>query len=573
MYRSMLLRYLAPQRRDVTALAVLLVAGIALPLIAPQIVRTFIDRAAEGRPVSELTRIALIYVVLAVVLQVAVVLRAWFGERVGWTATNEMRADLVEHALYLDLPFHNSSSPGEMIERVDGDVNALSIFFSQLVVNVLGAGLLLVGVLVVVAFENLTVGLVLAGYTMLMALVLTRLRAIAIPHSDAERQASANLFGFLEERLVGSDDLRALDAGDHVMRGFAKVTGAGYRTSMRAERVAVWIWMSTFSMVGLGNVLSLAMGGWLYRQGSITLGTVYLLFQYMQMVSQPLEQIADQLQQLQEAGAGITRVGRLMAERSAIADDGTVALPDGPLDVAVDGVCFHYDPTEPVLAGLSFTIAPGRVLGIVGRTGSGKTTISRLLSRLYDPGAGTIRFGGVDIRDTPLAEVRRHVGIVTQDVQLFHATVRDNLSLFDPDISDARMHEVVSHLGLDEWLDRLPDGLDSVLAGGGLALSAGEAQLLAFARVFLLDPGLVVLDEASSRLDPVTERLIERAVSALLDGRTAILIAHRLRTLDRADEVLVLDHGRAVEHGSRQALAGDPSSRFAGLLATGASLA
>ena len=226
-----------------------------------------------------------------------------------------------------------------------------------------------------------------------------------------------------------------------------------------------------------------------------------------------------------------------------------------------------------VLHNLSLRLQPGTVLGLLGRTGSGKTTMTRLLFRLYDPDNGTIRLGTTDglrdIRQLPLVDLRRRVGMVTQNVQLFHATVRDNLTFFDCSIPDEQILQVIQELELGEWLQSLPEGLDTELESGGGGLSAGEAQLLAFARIFLRDPRLVILDEASSRLDPTTERLIERAVDRLVQDRTAIIIAHRLGTVQRADEIVILEEGRICEHGVRSKLASDPTSRFYGLLQTG----
>jgi ATP-binding cassette subfamily B protein len=221
---------------------------------------------------------------------------------------------------------------------------------------------------------------------------------------------------------------------------------------------------------------------------------------------------------------------------------------------------------DPVLQGISFRLEPGRVLGLLGRTGSGKTTLARLLCRLYDPGSGAVLLGGVDLRELRLDDLGRRIGLVTQEVQLFAATVRDNLTLFDPSIADERIVAALDGLGLSAWYHALPAGLDTELPPGGGSLSAGEAQLLAFARVFLRDPDVVVLDEASSRLDPATEALIERAVNRLLAGRTAIVIAHRLGTVARVDEIMILDGGHIVEAGTRTALALDPTSRFAALL-------
>jgi len=226
-----------------------------------------------------------------------------------------------------------------------------------------------------------------------------------------------------------------------------------------------------------------------------------------------------------------------------------------------------------VLHDLSFHLEPGAILGLLGRTGSGKTTLTRLLFRLYDTEQGEIRLGTngatANIQDLALVDLRHRIGMVTQNIQLFHATVRDNLTFFDPTLSDAQILAVIQDLELGEWLASLPDGLDTVLESGGSGLSASEQQLLAFARIFLQDPGLVILDEASSRLDPATEHLIERAVDRLVQNRTAIIVAHRLGTVERADQILILHEGRVQEIGERIELASDPNSRFYSLLQTG----
>jgi ATP-binding cassette subfamily B protein len=224
---------------------------------------------------------------------------------------------------------------------------------------------------------------------------------------------------------------------------------------------------------------------------------------------------------------------------------------------------------EHVLSGINFHLPPGAILGLLGRTGSGKTTLTRLLVRFYDPVQGVLRLGETPLPELPLALLRQRIGLVTQDIQLFDASLRDNLTLFDPAIPDQRILSGLAELGLMDWYRSLPQGLLTKLEPGGSRLSAGEAQLLAFVRVFLRDPGLIILDEASSRLDPATEGRLDRAIERLLQGRTAIIIAHRLKTVQRADRILILDNGRQVEYGERQALAGDPESRFARLLRTG----
>jgi ATP-binding cassette subfamily B protein len=232
-------------------------------------------------------------------------------------------------------------------------------------------------------------------------------------------------------------------------------------------------------------------------------------------------------------------------------------------------VSFGYNGGESVLEGLSFELRAGGVLGLLGRTGSGKSTLARLVFRLYDPKQGEILLDGSNLREMKLGALRGRVAMVTQEVQLFRGSVRDNLTFFDRSVADERIVGAIGELGLGEWLKGLPKGLDTELEAGSRSLSAGEAQLLAFTRIFLRDPGLVILDEASAKLDPATEQRIERAIDRLLEGRTAIIIAHRLGTVQRAEQVLILEDGKALEFGERQRLASDPGSRFYALLQTG----
>jgi ATP-binding cassette subfamily B protein len=267
------------------------------------------------------------------------------------------------------------------------------------------------------------------------------------------------------------------------------------------------------------------------------------------MIREPIEQLTRQVKELQGATVAIVRIGQLFATRPAIVDGPVGRLPAGALEVELDRVEFSYADGTPVLRGVNLRLAPGRVLGLLGRTGSGKTTITRLLFRLYDPRAGALRLGGTDLQELRLDELRRRVAMVTQEVQLFGATVRDNVTFFDRNVADARILDAIDALGMRSWLDALPEGLDTVLQGGNASLSAGEAQLLAVARA--------------------TERMIEDAMARLVAGRTAIVIAHRLGTVQRADEILILEEGRVREHGDRARLAADPGSRFSELLHVG----
>jgi ATP-binding cassette subfamily B protein len=285
----------------------------------------------------------------------------------------------------------------------------------------------------------------------------------------------------------------------------------------------------------------------------------------------PLQELQDQLRDLQQAYASLVRVTELLATESSIADDGTRAAPQGGLEVAFENVTFTYAGTQdPVLRGVSFRIERGSRLGVIGKTGSGKTTLARLLCRLEDQQVGTIRLSGTDARQFSLSGLRERVALVPQDVQLLEGTLRDNITLFDPDVSDEDLMEIMERLGLSSWMHQRPSGLGAQIGSGGRGLSAGEAQLVALARVFLKDPGLVILDEASARVDPTTEARIHRATDNLLADRTGIVIAHRLNTLNAMDSILILEDGAVVEYGHRDALVSS-DSRFARLLRLGTS--
>lgn len=566
--RALLATYLRPEWPRAVLLALLLFAGIGLQLANPQIARSFIDRAQAGEPLEQLVWTALFFLGVALITQAASVAETYLAEDLGWRTTNALRADLTRHVLDLDASFHAEHSPGELIERIDGDVSAIADFFARFVVQVLGSAVFLIGMLALLIREDWRVGLALTLFALVALAYMTRGGGFLAVRFGAARQAAADLSGYLEERLAGLPDLKTSGADGHAMRRLHERLSARFHRAWDSA-MAGSIFNGVVGVIfALGTGAALGLSTALYGEGAITLGTIYLVFRYTGMLRQPLERLTRQMNSFQQATGGIIRVRELLATPARVADGLGVELPDGALSVELDGVSFAYE-AEPVLRGVACRVEPGEVLGLLGRTGSGKTTISRLLFRLHDPTEGTVRLGGVDLGHARLDTLRARVGLVTQDVQLLQGTLRDNVALFDPTLTDERLAEVFAQLGLGEWLRALPAGLDTPLGPGGRGLSAGEAQLVALARVFLKDPGLVILDEASSRLDPATERLLARAITRLLDGRTGVVIAHRLTTVERADRILILEGGRVAEFGRRADLAHDPASRFARLLRAG----
>jgi len=568
-YLSLIVDYLRPQRLRFILMAVLLLSGLALQLFNPQLMRYVIDSALAKSPMETVTAAAIFFFLAALAQQALGVLTTYVSETIAWTATNALRHDLAKHALTLDQSYHNVHTPGEMIERIDGDITILSNFFSQFIIQVVGNVLLLTGVLILFLREDWRVCLAITVFVIAALVILGRLRNIGVPHWKAARQVMGEMYGFIEERLAGTQDIRSNGAVPYIMRRFYELGRRVLHSQIRAALVTNMMVNSTFVLFAVGNAVAFAAGASLYFQGAISLGTVYLIFYYSNLINRPLDIITQQLQDLQQAGASIGRIKDLTSIQPSITEGALDTIPSGPLTVDLDTVTFGYDTSETILENFSLSIKAGRVIGLLGRTGSGKTTITRLILRLYDPQSGVVRLNGIDVRDLRFQALRQSVSMVTQNVQLFNATVRENLTLFDESISDDIILAAIRDLGLESWLNSLPAGLDTLLASGGGGLSAGEAQLLAFTRIFLKNPGLVILDEASSRLDPATEQLLEHAIDKLTRNRTAIIIAHRLATVTRADEIVIIDDGQIIEQGDREALAANPESRFAQLLQIG----
>ncbi len=604
----MLGHYLRPFRGRVTLLTILLLTSIGLQLLAPQLLGRFVD-AATGQggqgdgSANRLYAIAGLFFAAVLAQKALFLISVYLTEDLGWATTNALRADLTGHVLRLDMGFHKLRTPGELIERIDGDVGELAEYFSEIVVSLIGNGLLVAGIIALIFLKDWRIGLVALGYAVIMVTLLRVIQERMVKLFTSISRAIAELFGFLEEHITGTEDVIPNGGALYVMARLYPLLNTHARLTRRTYTLSTIVGATSTLLFVLALAGSMGLAALSFRAGAMTIGTVFTLVYYVGLLESPLDSVRRHLSYIQRALAGVNRTREFFDLRPEVVEatagvDGNILSPKAP-SVVFDGVSFAYkdrrqmtndesgmtneegEPsldTPTVLHDVSFAVAPGRVLGVLGRTGSGKTTLTRLLFRLYDVDAGGIRIGdngGVDLRDVPLSGLRRHIGLVTQDVQLFAATVRDNLTLFNnydptrPTIDDDRIIAALETLGLGDWCRGLPEGLDTVLESGGKGLSAGEAQLLAFTRVFLRDPQLVVLDEASSRLDPGTEALLERAIDRLLDGRTGIIIAHRLRTVGRADDILILENGRVVELGPRAALAADAGSRFYRLLQTG----
>lgn len=571
-YGELLRAYFWPQRFQVGLLIVLILVDNALQLIGPNLLSQFVDLAVHTTTSTQLQTLAIVYLVTMLCRQGVQMSTTYVGETVGWRAANHLRADLARHTIGLDMSYHKKQTPGIMIERIDGDVASLNRFFSQMVLQIGGSAILLLSTVGVLFYYNWKLGVMMLVFIMLSALILTSLRNVAVPYWEAGREAAAQLFSFLEERLAGIEDIRGLGSSAHVLRRLDVLMATKNRYDIQGRVYGGVTWIVPLGLAALLTILILGMGSWLYLAGQISVGLIVMTLLYGEMVVWPIRAIAQEIDQLQQASAGILRVAELMSHTSRLVD-GTQELNERVPAVTFDHVTFAYPDGEtveaPVLTDVSFHIPAGAVVGLLGRTGSGKSTLIRLLFRLYDVTSGAIRIGDHTLPEYRLASLRSRVGLVTQDVQLFYATVRDNLTFFNREISDDKLLDALRTLGLERWLSQQPQGLDTLLSANG-AVSAGEAQLIALARVYLKQPQVIILDEASARIDPETEKMLEIALDTVLAGKTTIIIAHRLQTVRRCDYIAILADGQLQEFGGEADLRAQPDSRYATLLRSGA---
>ncbi|HWT73850.1 MAG TPA: ABC transporter ATP-binding protein [Mobilitalea sp.] len=567
-YSKLLSKYLKSCRWLILALTLVMGVSILIQLVNPKIVSYFIDGVGAKKPMKDLIIAAVIFIIAAFGQQLLAVLSTYLSQNIGWKSTNQLRLDLVRHCLGLDMTYFKEHQFGEIVERIDGDVTALFNFFSKLMVSLINNTLLTLGIILLLAVENLYVGIAFFVFMIIAVTFVIKTQGEAVDNFKNNREVTAQFYGFLGEHIGSTEDIRSCGATTYVMNRFYALLQQWLPLKLKANLSGYRIWITLEGIYGIGYVMIFALGGYLWYTGKVTLGTVYLMINYIQLLGNPLEQLREQLQDIQKASASIIRIEEMFQMQSKLQQTDQLCIDDSDITLKMEKVGFEYEENLPVLKDISLELRQGKILGILGHTGCGKTTLARLIVRFYDPKQGDIKLGNLSLKEINLKELKKHIAYVTQEVQLFQASIRDNITFFNKEIEDKVILNTIYDMGLGEWYEKLEDGLNTVIQPGG-GMSSGEAQLLTLVRVFIRNPKLIILDEASSRLDPVTEKLVDRALGRLVEGRSCIIIAHRLGTVQKADDILILEHGAILEYGSRIKLLEEPDSKFNELLRCG----
>lgn len=567
-----LLPYLGRDRRRLGLTLLLLIpvafAAAVQPLLVGQAIAVLRREPTlgwlDGMAVPEALRLLVLLLLGAVMLRLGLQgIQTFNVQAVGQRLTARIRDDLFAHAMALSLRFHDRTPVGKLLTRLTSDVDALAEVFGSGAVGVLADLVTLLVIAVTMISIEWRLGLLLLVSQVPVVLGILWLQGRFRKANYRVREELSQLNADLQENLQGLEVVQMFRREATNSARFSQVTAA-YREAVNGtilfdsaiSAFIEWVALSAVAVV-------LALGGWMVLGSAMGLGTLTTFILYSQRLFDPLRQLAERFTQIQGGLTAVERIGELLEQPIEIADlpaseRSAAAIQSGSKrasagEVIFDNVSFAYREDEPILTDLSFRIAPGEHVALVGPTGSGKTTVIRLLCRLYEPQRGRILLDGIDIRQLPIPTLRQRLGVVLQDTFLFSGNVADNLRL-DAPISSEALHQICAELGLEPLLRRLPDGLATELRERGGNLSSGERQLLSVARVAIRDPSVLVMDEATAFMDPSTEATLQRDLSRLLQQRTAIVIAHRLATVEAADRILVLRKGHLIEQGSHSEL-------------------
>jgi ATP-binding cassette, subfamily B, multidrug efflux pump len=572
-----LLTYLRPYRGQVLVAVVAIIGHSALDLAPPYLTKIVIDRYIPVGDLEGLGTIAALYLVALMASFLLEYLQTWTMQLIGQRIMFDLRMQLVAHLHRLDLRFYDRNPVGRLMTRLTTDVDVLNELFTSGVVSVFGDVFTLIGIMAVLIWMDWRLALAAFSVLPLIAAITQRFRVNARESYRTVRTWIARINAYLQERITGMATVQLYRRESRDYETFDEID----RRHRDANVQSIFYYAVFYPAVELVGALAASLILWvggarIIADGGdmLTLGSLVAFLQYSQRFFRPISDLSEKFNILQGAMASSERIFGLLDTSVEITTNSqrptpnvqiptpnVLADPDahrgrwaGPGVIRFENVSFAYVEGEPVLKNVSFEVRPGERIGIVGATGSGKTTIVSLLLRFYDVQAGRITVDGIDIRDIDLSDLRSLFGLVLQDVQLFAGTIGGNVRLGNQSISDDDVRAALEAVHASSFVDRLPKGLDGVVAERGSTLSVGQKQLLSFARALAFNPRVLVLDEATSSVDTDTELLIRDALKVMMRGRTTIAIAHRLSTIQDMDRILVMHRGELREAGTHQEL-------------------
>jgi len=547
---SRLLRYVpvSSARFAVLAGAAALTAGVQVAGWA--LIRDAVDNGMAARDSGRLELDVAVYVAINALAWAlgAFVVRGLAA--LGQGLILNLRRDLFGHLTTLSLRFFSEQRAGWIIARLTSDVDAISDVLSEGLLTLVASGLTFVVALLALFALDVRLGLV----TLVIlppALVVTRIYQVKAHRAFTDvRNRISSLTAQLAESIAGMAVIQAFTREAAFQAAFDDLNEANRRSNQWSQTLSSLFFPAIELLGAVATATVLYAGDRFHREGHLTLGTLIAYIGLLSLLFNPLQELSELYGQVQSAGAAMVKISTVLDTEPGIAsrpDATTLATIDGRIDI--DAVTFAYGAT-PVLRDVDLHVPAGGCVALVGESGGGKSTTAKLIARFYDPGAGVVRVDGVDLRDVDLGAYRRQLGVVLQDPFLFSGTIASNIRFAQPEATDDAVREVAAAVGIDRVAARFVDGLDHAVREGGAGLSAGERQLISIARALLADPRILILDEATSNIDRPSEVLIERALDSLLHGRTSLIVAHRLSTVRRADEIVVLEHGRVVQRGA-----------------------
>lgn len=552
-----LLRYARPYQKAFFSILGLVLIYNLTQVIQPDLVKMAIDRyllAGHAR-LEPLIVIGLSYLGMTGVGLVANLVQTRWVARIGQEIVQQIRIDLFTHIESLSMHYFETHDTGRLLTNVSSDTTRISQFFTQFLLSVIRDGMTIILVLGAMLWLNWRLGLLAALVIPIIAIISALFRPVLHRRYAATRSRLSRLIAFVAENLTGMRITQIFHQEDKQYQAFESLNGPYQDASIAEFRWDV-LFNRSFDLLGNLAVAFVAwIGGGAVLHHAIPLGVLYAFISYIQQFFSPINSLTQNWNTLQSSQISADRVSAVLATQPTLTDPPNPAvLGNVKGEIRFDHVGFAYEPGRPILADIDWTVPPGAFIGIAGETGAGKSTLISLLGRFYDVTEGAIRIDGVDIRDLRQADLRRLVAVVQQEVSLYSGSVLDNIRLFRPEVSQDTVEAAARLTGADAFIQELPHGYETWLTPRGSNLSTGQRQLLAFARTVILNPRILVLDEATANIDAISEIAVQRGLMEVAKNRTTLVIAHRLSTIREADTILVLDHGRLVETGTHEGL-------------------